>query len=149
MESGRDALAEDRAREFVERARAGDGKAFAELVRAFDASLRGPTRDGVNPPSRFVVSLACRYGLSQFIVTTRATGPDAGGWRDPFGPAPRAARQATTLAGGALSGTDAEVVVAPEVTPHLWAVNDELVVTIAGHLTRDELVQVAGSLRIP
>jgi acetyl esterase/lipase len=52
-----------------------------------------------------------------------------------------------TLHGGALDGVTAELEVDPRTTPHLWALTPELVVTVSGDLTRDELLAVAQSLR--
>ena len=37
--------------------------------------------------------------------------------------------------------------VSPQGMPHLWALDDGLVATVAGDLSRAELVAVAGSLR--
>jgi anti-sigma factor RsiW len=44
----------------------------------------------------------------------------------------------------ALEGT---VVVDGPLTPHLWGITGDLVVTVSGDLSRDELQQVAASLR--
>lgn len=37
--------------------------------------------------------------------------------------------------------------IAPRTVPHVWALTDELVVTISGDLSRVELIRVAESLR--
>jgi hypothetical protein len=37
-------------------------------------------------------------------------------------------------------------VLSPRATPHLWALTDDLVVTVGGDLSRAELLRVAGSL---
>jgi hypothetical protein len=50
------------------------------------------------------------------------------------------------LRGGALDGKDAELVIVPRGIPHLWALTDELVVTVSGDLSRAELLRVAESL---
>jgi hypothetical protein len=47
---------------------------------------------------------------------------------------------------GALAGRDGELVLDPLAEPHLWALTQDLVVTVSGDLTRDELLQVAESL---
>ena len=48
---------------------------------------------------------------------------------------------------GALAGSPAELVVDLRTVPHLWAVTDRLVVTVAGDLSRDQLINVAEALR--
>jgi hypothetical protein len=50
------------------------------------------------------------------------------------------------LSRGALSGVEANVLVVPRNIPHLWALTDDLVVTVAGDLSREELIRVAESL---
>ena len=47
---------------------------------------------------------------------------------------------------GALAGVEAKLLVVPRNTPHIWALSDKLVVTIAGDLSAAELVAVAESL---
>jgi len=53
-----------------------------------------------------------------------------------------------SLGRGALSGVEANLLVVPRNTPHIWALADELVVTVSGDLSRDELVRVAESLAV-
>ena len=104
-----------------------------------------------------VVSLSYRRGLDEFLVTTRlARVPSGGGpqlpparrWADPLatGEGFRATPDRVTIAGGALAGRRAELLVVPRGIPHLWALTDELVVTVGGDLNRAELVSVASSL---
>ena len=50
------------------------------------------------------------------------------------------------LGRGVLSGVEANVLVVPRNIPHLWAQTDDLVVTVGGDLSREELVRVAESL---
>jgi hypothetical protein len=112
-----------------------------------------PPRVGhTNPVSRQVLSLLYRRGYDTFTVTTRlarpfsATATDV--WSDPLlqgTPLPDRT-EPTRLRSGAMSGTEARVGIYPLVWPHLWAHNDALVLTIAGDLTRAELVRVAESL---
>jgi hypothetical protein len=121
-----------------------DGYRLAEVAVAREAAPTG--KEGGNPPSRMVVSLSYRRGVDQFLVTTRLRGD--GSWSDPlaspegYTDTPATAR----IAAGALAGTDARVVVSAQSAPHLWALTDELVVTVGGDLTRAELTRVAGSL---
>jgi len=112
------------------------------------AAEAAPTGAGAgNPPSRNVVSLAYRRGLDRIVVTTRRAGD--GRWTDPLAsgegfvdhPEPVA------LDAGALAGAVGHVVLSPHGVPHLWALDDGLVITVAGDLSRGELVAVAGSLR--
>ena len=48
--------------------------------------------------------------------------------------------------GGALRGHEAELVLVPRGIPHLWALADDLVVTVGGDASRAELVREAESL---
>lgn len=126
-------------------ARVPDGFRLDEVSVAAEAAPTGAA--GENPPSRNVVSLAYRRGLDRLVVTTREAGD--GRWTDPLAagdgfvdhPEPVAVET------GALRGSEAQVVVSPHGMPHLWALDDGLVVTVAGGLSRAELVAVAGSLR--
>jgi hypothetical protein len=122
-----------------------DGFRLAAVAVAAEAARTGA--GGGNPPSRNVVSLAYRRGLDRIVVTTRQAGD--GRWTDPLAsgegfvdhPEP------VTLDTGALAGAVGQVVLSPHGVPHLWALDDGLVVTVAGDLSRAELVAVAGSLR--
>ena len=49
--------------------------------------------------------------------------------------------------GGALDGVTAKLAIPPAGVPHLWAFHDGLMITVAGDLTRQQLLEVAGSLR--
>jgi hypothetical protein len=100
-----------------------------------------------NPPSRNVFSISYRRGFEQFLVTARLRGSSDAHWHDPFAiEGVSFNTEHVTLHGGALDGVDAQVVVDPRSVPHLWAVAKELVVTVSGDLSRDELVDVAQSL---
>jgi hypothetical protein len=107
---------------------------------------------GSNPESRDVVAVAYRRGYDTFTVTTRvadpAGRPPVKGWQNPLvdGTYLPDRTDATPLVGGVLDGRTARVGIYPLVWPHLWAETDELVVTVAGDLTRSELVRVAQSL---
>jgi hypothetical protein len=111
---------------------------------AKSAERTGPGQ--TNPPSRRVVSMSYRRGLEQITITTRLRGD--GRWRDPFAvEGVPASGEQVHLDRGALAGSTAEVVVDPRVIPHLWAVSDRLVVTVAGDLSRDQLIAIAEALR--
>ncbi len=79
-------------------------------------------------------------------MTTRRAG-DAD-WQDPVavpegflvGP------QRACFRTGALAGACGELIVDPRAIPHVWAIADGRVVTVAGDLTQGELERVAGSL---
>jgi hypothetical protein len=105
-----------------------------------------------NPLSRQLLSLLYRRGYDSFTITTRLARPHSLDstplWSNPLlqgTPLPDRT-EPTTLRSGAMSGTEARVGIYPLVWPHLWAQNDELVLTIAGDLTRAELVRIAESL---
>jgi hypothetical protein len=115
--------------------------AFAERSRPTGSEQRQ------NPESRKVVSLAYRHGLDEVVVTTRLRTGAAARWRDPVavgllarGPQPFHA------AAGPLAGNRAEIVIDPNVVPHVWGLTGRLVVTIAGDVDRAELSDLARSL---
>jgi hypothetical protein len=134
-----------------------DGYGLAEIAVAEGVTY--PTgSEGGNPRSLNVVSLAYRRGLDRFIVTTRLSRVPAPGepqltleelWSDPLatGEGYRDEPERVRLSRGALEGIEAEVLIVPRNTPHIWALTDKLVVTVAGNLTRAELLAVAESLQ--
>jgi hypothetical protein len=132
-----------------------DGYELAEVAVAERATPTGV--EGGNPQSQMVVSLAYRRGLERFIVTTRLSHVVAPGeptrapeelWSDPLGTGEgyRDEPERIVLSGGALDGLEVELLIAPRNTPHIWGRTDNLVVTVAGDLSRSELVVVAESL---
>jgi hypothetical protein len=135
-----------------------DGYNLAEIAVAKDVTY--PTgSEGGNPPSVNVVSLAYRRGLDRFIVTTRLSRVPAPGepqltpeelWSDPLatGEGFRDEPERVRLSRGALDGIEVELLIVPRNTPHIWALTDKLVVTIAGDLSRAELLAVAESLQV-
>lgn len=120
------------------------GYRLAEVAVAAEC---GPTgKEGGNPASRMVVSLAYRRGLDRFLVTTRLRGD--GSWSDPLASAEGIVDHPTRVAfdGGALAGARAELLLAPRAVPHVWALAGRLVVTVGGDLSGPELLRVARSL---
>lgn len=105
-----------------------------------------------NPESTGVVSLAYRRGLDRIVVTTRLRGDAQAAWTDPFTPKVTPAEDfqwqsdRIVLDSGAFAGATAEVVVDPRTLPHLWALGDRLVLTVAGDLDRAKLRRIAESL---
>jgi hypothetical protein len=119
----------------------------AEIAVAARARPTGDDGLGRNPVSRGVVSLAYRRGLDEIVISTRLIGPDPAVWSDPvLTDALNSAPEIVTFSRGALDGARGELVVDPEVVPHVWGMTDRLVVTVAGDLTREELIRVAESL---
>jgi hypothetical protein len=117
-----------------------------ELAEIAVAAESGPTgTESGNPLSRDVVSLSYRRGLDQLLVTTRRRGTAR--WSDPLatGEGFVDEPERVVIRDGALRDVTAELVVAPRGVPHLWALTDDLVVTVAGDLGRSELVRVAES----
>jgi hypothetical protein len=133
-----------------------EGYELAEVAVAGEAFPTGA--EAGNPASRNVVSLAYRRGLDRFIVTTRLSHVPAPGepelspeelWSDPLatGEGFRDEPERIQLSHGSLEGIEAELLIVPRNTPHIWALTDKLVVTVAGDLTRAELLAVAESLQ--
>jgi hypothetical protein len=126
-----------------------DGYKLAEVTVSLKRSFTGT--EGGNPYVGRIVSLSYRRGLDQFVVTTRPVGKDPTLWSDPLGTGEgfRDVPEHVRLSGGALDGRAAQVMIDPLVVPHLWAMTDQLVVTVSGDLSGAELLQVAGSLGTP
>jgi hypothetical protein len=119
----------------------------AEIAVAARARPTGDDGLGRNPVSRGVVSLAYRRGLDEIVISTRLIGPDPARWSDPvLTEASNTTPEIVTFSRGALDGARGELVLDPEVVPHVWGMTDRLVVTVAGDLTREELIHVAESL---
>lgn len=120
-------------------------------------------RTAVNPTDRearntgapVLVSVAYRRGFDRITVTTGASGStkrcEAGGhiqcWVDPMasGVGYTDEPERFTVDGGALSGAEAELVISSHGLPHVWAVDDRLIVTVAGDANGEELKRIAGS----
>lgn len=118
-----------------------------------DRGTRNFVGDRGNPRGRDVVSLSYRRGLGQVVVTTRRVGEEPDRWGNPFDDGFEVSGFEITperlrIEDGALAGSEGELVIAPlaPVIPHLWALGDDLVLTVAGDLSRDELVRIAESL---
>ena len=94
-----------------------------------------------------VVSLSYRRGFDQFLVTTRLA--EGAPWSDPLASGEGVVDhpEQITIAEGALQGAEADIVIAPRATPHLWTLADGVVVTVGGDLSRAELLRVTESLR--
>jgi hypothetical protein len=104
--------------------------------------------------ARHVLALKYSRGFDGLVVTTRTvddryyvveTDPCEGfdqAWSE-------LARTETTIASGAFAGAKARILVASTTsTPHLWAVKDGVLLTVAGGATADELLAVAESLQV-
>ena len=105
-------------------------------------------KEGMNPPAPGVVSAMYRRGFEQLAVSTRLVGDDPSLWSDPLasGEGFIDRPETVTVATGAFAGRKAEILVSGTTVPHLWTMNDDLVVTVSGDLTRDELLAIAESL---
>lgn len=120
-----------------------------KLAEVAVATTGAPTA-GSNPPSRNVVSMAWQRGFDRVVVTTRTTGPDRSRWEDPFiwlNPQASGRIEPISVSTGAASGGVGEFLMPVDGGPHAWVVTDNVVVTVAGDLTRGELLEVLGSLR--
>ena len=100
---------------------------------------------------RNIVALRYGRGFDSLTVTTRSVA-DAyyAAFYDPFELDQQWAREVAwtvRIRAGAFAGKTARVVVAPGTTvPHLWAVKDGVLLTIAGSATADDLLAIAASL---
>ena len=103
-----------------------------------------PTAFGRNPVSRAVVSTAYRRGLDRVVVTTRLVGGDPSRWSDPLARSENVPRRPRPFE---FVGFRGHLVVGAGDVPHVWGLDERLVVTVSGDLTADELRRVALSLR--
>lgn len=122
-----------------------------ELTDVTVAEQGSPTgAEGMNPAAPGVVSMAFRRGFDSIFISTRVAVTPTGGaiWSDPLATGEGFVDNPETLRleRGALSGVEANLLVVPLTIPHIWALTDELVVTVAGDLSREDLVRVAESL---
>jgi hypothetical protein len=114
-----------------------------ELATVAVADEAAPTgKEGANPPSRRVVSLAYRRGLDVLLITCRLRGD--GRWDDPLATGEGFVDRPTPVT---IAGTTWQQLVAPRAIPHLWAETGRLVVTVGGDVSAAELRDVAASLR--
>ena len=115
------------------------------------AAARSTTANGVTD-GRDVVALQYVRGFDALTVTTRIVAdPHAAATIDPVEPdtswADLVSRD-VRLTAGAFAGVTARVVVASYTTiPHLYAVKDDVLLTVAGGATAKELIAIAESLR--
>jgi len=104
--------------------------------------------------ARNVLALKYSRGFDSLVVSTRTiddryylaeTDPCEGfdqAWS-------KLARTEATIASGAFAGATARILVASTTSaPHLWAVKDGVLLTVAGGATADELLKVAESLQV-
>jgi hypothetical protein len=126
-----------------------EGYELAEVAAAPGSGApTGP--EAGNPASTGVVSLSYRRGLDQLVVTTRLRHVPGfqDVWDDPFGGEGLVSEPEQIVARrGALSGVELNLLIVARNIPHVWALTDELVVTVSGDLSRDELVRITESLR--
>jgi hypothetical protein len=123
-----------------------DGFSLTEVAFAREGGATG--FEGANPPSRNVISLSYRRGLDQFVVSTREVGADPSAWSDPLatGEGFPDEPERVTIAEGALQGVEAEILIVPRGVPHAWTIAEDLVVTVAGDLGRDQIVALLNAL---
>ncbi len=101
-----------------------------------------------NPPARDVVILEYADAYNTLVVRTRRATTGESSWSDPLATGRGFVDEHETarIEGNALDGVTAHVLVVPRNVPHLWATADDLVITVAGGVSSDELLRVAGSL---
>jgi hypothetical protein len=123
-----------------------EGFELTEIAAAPLATFTGT--EGMNPQSRNVVSLAYRRGFDRFVVSTRAVGQDPSLWSDPLasGEGFVDRPESIELEGGAFAFAKGELLIDPRAVPHLWALGEELVLTVSGDLSREELLGIAESV---
>lgn len=115
------------------------------------AAAPGSTTANGLVEGRRVFALQYARGFDALTVTTRRVADaEYVADTDPFEPEPawaKLVRHEVTLRTGPFAGATAMVVVAPKITtPHLWAVKDGLLLTVAGTASERELVMIAESL---
>jgi len=127
--------------------------AVARTARFFVQTGAGDVSNEHWIPSHDITQLLYRSGFLTMTVTCRLeAGMHDPLLADPFasdpsqGGAPNA-RETVVVHGGALDGVTAKLAIPPVGVPHLWAFHDGLMITVAGDLTRQQLLEVAGSLR--
>lgn len=123
-----------------------DGYELASVTVAREAYPTG--KEGGNPESRNVVSVSYRRGFDVLVVSTREVGPRPADWSDPLslGEGFIDRPEKVVLTAGEFEGTTAELMLDPRGVPHLWTLNEHLVLTVSGALTRSELIRVAESV---
>jgi len=103
--------------------------------------------------ARHVFELQYTHGFDALTVATRTVAdPYYSVNEDPvdsYDPSWTAlVRTQTPITSGAFAGETANIVVATtSSTPHLWAVKDGVLLTIAGGATAEELLEIANSLQ--
>jgi len=133
-----------------------DGYRRSRTTIARSAGRSG--NEGSNPLSRNVVTTAYRRGFELVVVATRCRRTrkppcsKTGGfprWSDPIGAGEGTVvdERPLALSEGALADSRARLVIDAQAVPHIWALTDNLVVTIAGPLSANQLIAAAGSLQ--
>jgi hypothetical protein len=135
-----------------------DGYQRAEVTFASQGGRTGA--EGANPAGAGVVSVAYRRGFDRIVVSTRVKiGPRCKDlappiqedcWADPLASGEGFIDEPVpfVIGSGALAGANAELVVVATGIPHVWAIDDRLVVTVAGDASGDELRRIAGSFAV-
>jgi hypothetical protein len=124
-----------------------DGFVLRAVAVATESQTTG--KEGMNPVSRGVVSMIYGRGFDRLVISTRLVGVDRLAWSDPLasGEGFIDEPQKVVLAGGAFGGQEAELLIDPRSTPHIWSTNSRLVLTVAGDLSGSELQRVAESMQ--
>jgi hypothetical protein len=123
-----------------------DGFVPSLSVVASEAAATG--RGSSNPTSLSVVSSLYTRGFDEIVISTRSVGDDPAAWSNPFAGLDGFGddTQTVDLEAGAFAGSEAEVSDEDALPQYLWAVNDTLVVTATGHVSRSDLVAIVESL---
>lgn len=115
-------------------------------VRTPEATLEQPASSRAPP----VASLVYRSGFRSVVVTARPLRRSAvDSTDDPFVESIARGTSGATrvvLRSGGLAGARAHLSAEPLGLPHLWVAQDGVLVTVAGDVTRRELLRIAGSL---
>ncbi len=131
------------------------GFELAEITAAPEGG--GTGAEGMNPLAAGVVSVAYRRGFDRIVVSTRLRDDPSCAelsqpivvdcWSDPVasGEGILDEPERYVVGAGALAGADAALVISPRGVPHVWTIDDRLVVTIAGDASADELRGMAES----
>jgi len=134
--------------------------ALRQATLADVSDIPVPGEQGIRPDYDALAStdvLSARYGqgfLNVTVTTRRLEDPETAKRGDPFDGVTEfymkyeEPPQKVKLTGGAFKGSTASMYTIDLVLPHLWLIEGDLLVTVAGDASAKELVRIANSLEL-